>query len=1780
MKNGASYFSVTASGCKSVTLSLIVNPDKQPPPIVAKPHLSCFDVLSHEKSNDPVTPSGTKLLMPNSATVKTLPNPTPSVMPQPGALQKSKPQTHEQLAQAQKSQKSTSPASTHHAPNETEESYSVELVMDYSAAAQSYEVSLELPPGRHCFKYIFGFEDPAIPQKVMSAPGFACYMNGFAVFYIKGDRLSPNPIKEVQKEKGSFHLDYATKKKISDDANKLFIIYNNMRFNELTSGDEEEKSSEGTTAAREDLSGLLYGSDALAVTPAGNQATQDPLTAGFNIDSFLQSHRLATTKLDLQFMAKAYNKSQPFDLGKKNESSARPSPALSSSHAGNISSSGSHLFVSSGSGDFSASVKPTEKSTPVNLIPSGTRNEKRTSRTFMEGLALGEISPRHDGYPQYNTMMESYMSGPNISPRGTLNNTGPSPRSTAHNINQPIRPLSHSVPSTPITKKPEEDKNQRLYASASKSSPTPFPTQQHAVTATQSHSYSPYTSGSQISPTGGTSFSNANSSPTLQSAPRSEFTASISNSSPTLTYPSTSKERLSARRQSGSRGDVKDGSSSGKDMGSSGSKRRSLQDTDSASLSDSGSIPLPNRDGGDSDFEDDYAYEGYLGNQNNQLLKMLSCVNEEDMILKRIEREAIGGLNSGWDMFDVPDSEFVKFSSANIKKEDDERKGTKDKDKQDEELTNLGDALQMYSYTVNDNKNRYRYNAALEDSGAHGYGASNEEENLYSAYTASDGRRRSASYDTDTDSYSYTSRSNSASNANPLAKSGAKGGNSNNRSQNIYASSDSHSEYVDDDIRTEPVNGGDRSRSNSNSNSLSSTSNLDARHVAHARPPSGHERVNPRAESVASASGKEARAEKSASSHTLPIAKGTSKKRSPSLSPSSSPAPPTYVKLSTLDKETKEFIDNLTIAASHKLLLTGYLEKYDYSVSSLMTLSLSLLEKALLDAQLPPLVCGHVVSALDQVRQATREELSVDWNKPYQVLDAELYDINSIKRSKTKPSLFERYKLYLAMHELYDTFVQTAVVYGKLIISEMGLPEKEKTILPDTRYGGLAGGHKMTKHGILFKFANDSTKIYGGDIEAAMKVAGHDLRSLVQIRSLNIPDIKLPMMVLIDYLGFRLVAESILPINKETLILGSSDGGNEVRHPFVGFDGKPIKTEGITHLKEKTEFVRNLNSLGDRLHLAEHRVAANITLNTPIDLEGHLLPNGDCYILDYSRLFPPEVKSSSECPYAHLFRLLRPEFVRSYPVYLSSDGYSNFKFPRMEEEAQQHNRELDNAVTFLHQTIIPSFAQRLLMYESQGKLCAADGTLLIQILHAAGVNCRHLGIVLHHLTLLNPESMWIKIVWIEMVSRLLKCKLRYIMRTTLNNLGSMGKKGKRSALKSENGRMGTSLNKVYYNIVFYLNLIFGNDVDSELHWKTTLRDELVNKFGSLWMNDSYTTKNKENNLKILNAVCQMTGIVISSGTLEIIAKRESKEISFWDLPNPFDVVDIEDIHARTKQTTDGASAGATIIRYEACNTSENEDKKMAKLGLAIKQYKKILTVNPRCSHVLYHIADCYCHLAYLYLNSTANSAGLSSNANGANQLPSTPVVLSPSSSSLKSASFTTSAPLLTATNSQKLAHHTQREHKEQQNRLLQTMMSSSVGVPLKQQTQSNVASKEDLTNKYKCLAEEFYRVACDADPRDWLASHKYALFLEVHKTCGDQVECRVEISRISDLYYQCVSANPKYINGLFDYGRFLVTKCGIARGFEFMEYALQESDNDRSLSVQLSILRRDYFYVQ
>ena len=79
--------------------------------------------------------------------------------------------------------------------------------------------------------------------------------------------------------------------------------------------------------------------------------------------------------------------------------------------------------------------------------------------------------------------------------------------------------------------------------------------------------------------------------------------------------------------------------------------------------------------------------------------------------------------------------------------------------------------------------------------------------------------------------------------------------------------------------------------------------------------------------------------------------------------------------------------------------------------------------------------------------------------------------------------------------------------------------------------------------GILFKFAVDWKHFYGSDARA-MKSAGHELKSLM--RYYQCEGIRVPLMALVDYRGYRLVAQSILPISRDTIIYGSNDGGKTV----------------------------------------------------------------------------------------------------------------------------------------------------------------------------------------------------------------------------------------------------------------------------------------------------------------------------------------------------------------------------------------------------------------------------------------------------------------------------------------------------------------------------------------------------------------------------------------------------------------------------------------------------------
>lgn len=133
-----------------------------------------------------------------------------------------------------------------------------------------------------------------------------------------------------------------------------------------------------------------------------------------------------------------------------------------------------------------------------------------------------------------------------------------------------------------------------------------------------------------------------------------------------------------------------------------------------------------------------------------------------------------------------------------------------------------------------------------------------------------------------------------------------------------------------------------------------------------------------------------------------------------------------------------------------------------------------------------------------------------------------------------------------------------------------------QTIKP-TSVGGQAGGEKYIVNKVLFKFAVDAHGMFNGSDYAAAKVryhillsflflsfrgskfqlyvshlsllfqvAGHELNGLMAYHNCNIVELCLPLMALLDFNGFRLIAMSLIPVTKTTLCYGTADAGRTV----------------------------------------------------------------------------------------------------------------------------------------------------------------------------------------------------------------------------------------------------------------------------------------------------------------------------------------------------------------------------------------------------------------------------------------------------------------------------------------------------------------------------------------------------------------------------------------------------------------------------------------------------------
>jgi len=501
-----------------------------------------------------------------------------------------------------------------------------------------------------------------------------------------------------------------------------------------------------------------------------------------------------------------------------------------------------------------------------------------------------------------------------------------------------------------------------------------------------------------------------------------------------------------------------------------------------------------------------------------------------------------------------------------------------------------------------------------------------------------------------------------------------------------------------------------------------------------------------------------------------------------------------------------------------------------------------------------------------------------DWNLRFQrTIDAfrEVDAYQDVDENSQRIVSYNRTLINLAQDFYYN-----ARTYGKIIISEYYLHNSKKSIFPSNDVG--AGGEKYVFHNIIFKFCTaQKTGLFEDDAYAA-KVAAHELIGLQSYFHCNIPELCVPMMALVDYRGFRISAVSKVPIDSSTIIYGSDDRGKNVHASNPVFNEKMKLAASIIGLKE---------------HRVGRVLDTSQTLAAPFDVEGHSGRDGRFYLIDFSRVMPPETIQPDVRGCA-LFRLLRPEFVFKYVketnIPLCPDAYC--PATRIHPGYEIHDREIDVATQHLHKVVIPAFALTLVNSLESWILRGEkpETFRLTETVHSHGVNIRHLGRVVSELRKLSHPMRQIATVLLlcEITARAIKNMIRRKLRETMRNLQVI-------------------LEEPYRRVVVeYLNVVFGNSKASTTYWDEQLKCEVNAMYPEALSPDELefahfkeliVTLNDHSMQYIFKRVVKMTGLIMSKSYREevlldpdVFSERTSNQ------SEPLDEIDLLEIGERVK----------------------------------------------------------------------------------------------------------------------------------------------------------------------------------------------------------------------------------------------------------------------------------------
>ena len=343
----------------------------------------------------------------------------------------------------------------------------------------------------------------------------------------------------------------------------------------------------------------------------------------------------------------------------------------------------------------------------------------------------------------------------------------------------------------------------------------------------------------------------------------------------------------------------------------------------------------------------------------------------------------------------------------------------------------------------------------------------------------------------------------------------------------------------------------------------------------------------------------------------------------------------------------------------------------------------------------------------------SRNNLYVEWRKDNtgkgkvcELGDVVTVDWNSIYHSIINSDLTKE-KRKIQEDNFATEFFNFSKKIAKVIISEINNNVKNESKQVKPIVAGIMGGEKYICGGVFFKIAFKHVSFIDSyHYSKFLNIEKKNMDDFTEFSKTDPESFNVSPSVFFTYLGYSVLASSILPINKDTLLTGSNDG-------FYTFSF----CKDINPIIEK---------IGKNWHLSKHVLTyCESSVDTAFDIEYHKGTDGRFYALDMTRLSLTKTNSDEKIQWTNQFRM---DFLNTYCKDLCACTDTFIK------PFKNHSSDLDSMLS-IYDEQLNKMVKNLESFDDYNQVIPSD------YIHSFGVNLNSI-IDLNRNTVKKDSKTW------------------------------------------------------------------------------------------------------------------------------------------------------------------------------------------------------------------------------------------------------------------------------------------------------------------------------------------------------------------------------------------------------------------------------------------------------